>query len=47
MLGGLVIGTSPGTLVSKPMTKRIQKAMAHELVEDWKSNWLTTDKHNS
>ena len=33
MLGGLVIGTSPGTLVSKPMTKRIQKAMAHELVE--------------
>ena len=29
----LVIGTSPGTIVSKPVTERVQSATAHELVE--------------
>ena len=34
MLSGLVIGTSPGTLASKPMTKRVQSAIAKEVAED-------------
>ena len=42
-----VIGASPGTLASKPVTERVQSATANELAEDWRSNWFTTAKPNS
>lgn len=39
MLGGLVIRMSPGTLANRPVTAAVQSAVAHELAEDWRSNW--------
>lgn len=37
MLSRLVIGTSPGTLARKPVTKRVQSDIAKEVGEDLKS----------
>lgn len=37
MLSRLVIGTSPGKLARKSVTKRVQIAIAKEVAEDLKS----------